>query len=201
MSRIRTELLLDSVTYEFREGEQLESLVDGFEFTEAITVLACAHGQVSYVAMAKGYVGGLYSDIETAPYKALFNPGTNSGQLWSLVRLSRRIDKALKSTYIQPSGTARGIIVHGNRFTLHCILRRLVTKSSLADSDTVSDKAVLAASKSVFEEVEDIISREYPEAYAAPLFKNVGKCTRIRELLEVPPSSPASKGKVRRARK
>jgi hypothetical protein len=36
--RIRTELLIDKINYEYREGEPLESTVDGFEFIEAVTV-------------------------------------------------------------------------------------------------------------------------------------------------------------------
>src|SRR5262249_5434994 len=52
--RIRTELLIDKVNYEYREGEPLDSTVDGFEFIEAITTLACAGDEISYVAQAKG---------------------------------------------------------------------------------------------------------------------------------------------------
>ena len=48
--RIRTELLLEKVNYEFREGEPLDSTVDGFEFIEAITALACATDDISYLA-------------------------------------------------------------------------------------------------------------------------------------------------------
>jgi AIPR protein len=90
--RIRTELLIDKINYEYREGEPLESTVDGFEFIEAATTLACASDEMSYVALAKGYVGGLYADITSTPYKALFNPSTSSKRLWSLVQLARRID-------------------------------------------------------------------------------------------------------------
>jgi hypothetical protein len=49
--RIRTELLIEKINYEYREGEPL---VDGFEFIEAVTVLACASDQMSYVALSKG---------------------------------------------------------------------------------------------------------------------------------------------------
>jgi hypothetical protein len=75
--RIRTELLIEKVSYEYREGEPLESTVDGFEFIEAITTLACASDEISYVALSKGYVGGLYGDITAAPYKTLFNSSTS----------------------------------------------------------------------------------------------------------------------------
>jgi len=46
--RIRTELLIEKVNYEYREGEPLESTVDGFEFIEAVTALPCAGDEISY---------------------------------------------------------------------------------------------------------------------------------------------------------
>lgn len=190
--RIRTELLLNKVNYEFREGEPLESLVDGFEFIEGITVLACAGNEISYVAMAKGYVGGLYANIETTPYRALFNSSTSSGRLWSLVKLSRRIDRELKSAYDQTSNIERGIVVHGNRFSLHCIISRLVGTGKIENSDSISDKVVRSTAKETLRDIREVIEEEYPEAYLARLFKNVGKCTHIRELLdERKPPAPA----------
>lgn len=84
--RIRSELLLDGVNYEFREGESLDGSQKSFEFIEAITTLACASTEISHVAMAKGYVGGLYADLDGTPYKSLFNAGTDAKRLWNLER-------------------------------------------------------------------------------------------------------------------
>ena len=77
----------------------IESRAEGFEFIEAITTLACAGDDISYVALAKGYVGGLFLDINAAPYKALFNSGTSSKRLWSLVKLARRAERAVKNSH------------------------------------------------------------------------------------------------------
>ena len=182
--RIRTELLIDKINYEYREGEALESTVDGFEFIEAVTTLACASDEMSYVALSKGYVGGLYADIGAAPYKALFNSSTSSKRLWSLVQLARRIDKATKTLADQSSPTQRGIVVHGNRFTMHCILRKLGKKADLSDAERISDATVDAAVKDVLSGVGAIIDADYSDAYLAPLFKNVKKCTAIRAKFE-----------------
>lgn len=182
--RIRTELLIDKVNYEYREGEPLESTVDGFEFIEAITTLACASDEMSYVALSKGYVGGLYADITAAPYKALFNSGTSSKRLWSLVKLGRRIDKAVKTLSDQSSPTERGIVVHGNRFIMHCIMRRVAVVGSLSQSDDISDEKINEAVRHVLAGVRNIIDSKYEDAYLAPLFKNVKKCTDIRTIYE-----------------
>jgi hypothetical protein len=182
--RIRTELLIDKVNYEYREGEPLESTVDGFEFIEAVTALACASDEVSYVALSKGYVGGLYADITAAPYKALYNPATSSKRMWSLVQLTRRIDKAVKTFSDQSSPTERGIVVHGNRFIMHCILRQIGKLRDFSKSEMVQEEEIEEAVKRVLARVREIIESTYPDAYLAPLFKNVNKCADIRSRLE-----------------
>lgn len=182
--RIRTELLIEKVNYEYREGEPLESTVDGFEFIEAVTTLACANEEMSYVALSKGYVGGLYADITVAPYKALFNSSTSSKRLWSLVQLARRIDKAIKSLADETSPTVRGIVVHGNRFIMHCILRRIGKQADLSSSQNIKDELINEAVTHVLAGVEKVIDSSYQDAYLAPLFKNVKKCTDIRSKYE-----------------
>lgn len=182
--RIRTELLIEKVVYEYREGEPLEFTVDGFEFIEAVTTLACASEEMSFVALSKGYVGGLYADITTTPYKALFNPSTSSRNLWSLVQLSRRIDKAVK-TKANASPTQRGIVVHGNRFLMHCAFRRIGKANDLAASDAIKDASVENAVANVLSGVGKIVDNDYADAYLAPLFKNVKKCTDIRSKFEL----------------
>jgi hypothetical protein len=181
--RIRTELLIEKVAYEYREGEPLESNVDGFDFLEAVTVLACASDEISFVALSKGYVGGLYVDITAAPYRALFNPSTSSRRLWSLVQLSRRVDKMIKAKS-DGSPTQRGIVVHGNRFVVHCILRQIGATADLAASDLIKDETIEDAVTNVLSHVGKIIDNDYADAYLAPLFKNVKKCTDIRSKLE-----------------
>lgn len=181
--RIRTELLIEKVAYEYREGEPLESTVDGFDFLEAVTTLACASDEMSFVALSKGYVGGLYTDITTTPYKALFNPSTSSLRLWSLIQLSRRIDRTIKMK-ADTSPTQRGIVVHGNRFILHCMLRQIGKSVDLAKSENVKDDVVEGAVVGVLSGVGKIIDGDYADAYLAPLFKNVKKCTDIRTKFE-----------------
>ena len=182
--RIRTELIIDKVEYEYREGEQVESVTDSFEFIEAITTLACASSEISYVALAKGYVGGLYVDINAAPYRALFNSGTSSKRLWSLVKLSRRVETFVREHHSADIPVERGIVVHGNRLLTHAIFRRLAASHDLNESDNISDGIVQNATQDVFDRIQAVIESEYPDAYLAPLFKNVGKCSNIRLKIE-----------------
>ena len=182
--RIRTELLIAKIEYEYREGESIESNAEGFEFIEAITTLACASPEISLVAMAKGYVGGLYADLTTYPYKALFNSGTSSSRLWSLVRLSRRIHAALRDRHNSDEAVGRGIVVHGNRLFLHLAFRRLAADHDLSTSEKIADAAVSEAANQVFSRIKTVLDSNFKDAYLAPLFKNVGKCSVIRTQVE-----------------
>jgi hypothetical protein len=139
---------------------------------------------MSYVALAKGYVGGLYADITAAPYKALFNAATSSRRLWSLVQLERRIDKAVKTLSDQASPTERGIVVHGNRFIMHCVIRRVSSSGDISNSAEISDSIIEDAVKHVLAGVRAVIESTYRDAYLAPLFKNVKKCSDIRRRYE-----------------
>lgn len=182
--RIRTELLIDNVMYEYREGEPVDSTIEGFEFVEAITTLACASSEISFVAMAKGYVGGLYLDLTASPYKALFNGSTSSKFLWSLVRLSRFIDAAVRNQYSPDQAVERGIVVHGNRLLLHLTLRRLAAHNDLRSFDTIDKLAITNAVTLTVGKIKGALDEQYKDAYLAPLFKNVGKCTDIRMRVE-----------------
>lgn len=122
-------------------------------------------------------------DITTTPYRALFNPSTSSRRLWSLVQLSRRVDKIIK-VKADASPTQRGVVVHGNRFISHCILRRIATTADLAASDSIKDETIENAVLGVLTGVSKVIDSDYADAYLAPLFKNVKKCTDIRTKLE-----------------
>ncbi|MDO9223941.1 MAG: AIPR family protein [Caulobacter sp.] len=182
--RIRTELLIEAVEYEYREGESIEAAAESFEFIEAITTLACASSEISYVAMAKGYVGGLYLDINSAPYKTFFNAGTSSRRLWSLVKLSRRIDAEIRAYHSADEPVERGLVVHGNRLLTHCIIRLIAEDEDVSLSSSISDSKIKSAVEVIFDLIKAVISEDYPDAYLAPLFKNVSKCANIRMKIE-----------------
>ena len=139
---------------------------------------------ISFVAMAKGYVGGLYIDLTASPYKALFNGGTSSKFLWSLVRLSRFIDAAVRNQYSPDQAVERGIVIHGNRLLLHLTLRRLAVHNDLRFFDTINKRAITDALTLTVDNIKAALDEHYKDAYLAPLFKNVGKCTNIRAEVE-----------------
>lgn len=178
--RIRTELLVSGVNYEYREGETPVESADGFDFIEGIIALACASDDISYVALAKGYVGGLYADISETPYKALFNAGTSSKRLWALVLLGRRIDAYVRKNHDKSSPTIRGTVVHGNRFLMHCILKELEKLNPHDGEHSFTEQEVEGAASTMLNKIDAVVRADYSDAYLARLFKNVTKCDAIR---------------------
>ncbi len=76
------------------------------------------------------------------------------------------------------------MIVHGNRLLLHLTLRRLAASHDLSASDAIPEAAISEATKLTFNKVKTVLEHNYKDAYLAPLFKNVGKCTNIRAQVE-----------------
>jgi ribosome-binding factor A len=66
------------------------------------------------------------------------------------------------------------------------MFRQIGKSSDLAASDAIKDEAVEDAVMHVLSGVVKTIDKDYADAYLAPLFKNVKKCTDIRSKLEKP---------------
>ena len=71
------------------------------------------------------------------------------------------------------------MIVHGNRFLMHCMFRVLGSKFDLKNGSVIDDADVASAAKKVIDGVTFIVTEYYDDAYPAPLFKNVKKCANI----------------------
>jgi hypothetical protein len=67
---------------------------------------------------------------------------------------------------------------------MHCILRRIEAGNDLSKNDEIDESEIELAVKHVFAGVREVIDSTYPDAYLAPLSKNVKKCTAIRSKYE-----------------
>jgi hypothetical protein len=64
------------------------------------------------------------------------------------------------------------------------MLRKIGKTADVSANDLIKDVVVEDAVAGVLLGVEKIIDKDYADAYLAPLFKNVKKCTDIRTKLE-----------------
>lgn len=180
--KLRMELSFVHYEYLYKSGSIISNSDKQISFDEAIVAMACLNTDISFAVMAKGNVGALSEDITKAPYKVLFNPGTNSYELLNSVLLMREIEKYLRAKKEQSNNNrSRLVSIHGNRFILHAVLQKMKNASSF--SSAVMDKSEMDVIIQFIDEMLPLITQTmdelYPESYPANIFKNVTKCKEI----------------------
>lgn len=177
--RLRGEFGLDNIDYEYRQGEIEKSGGKRLDLVEATVALACAEPDVALAVQAKREIGKLWEDITRPPYKTLFNKGRTSDDIWSKVKIFRRINDFLSIFQLSSTGKAFNIWTHGNRLIAHLSYQRLIIEFDKAKLDAVRDEDIIKVVQSVGISTIEIIERDYSENYVASLFKNLTKCRAI----------------------
>jgi hypothetical protein len=85
--RLRTELSIEGITYNYKSGEGTIRDPKTSDIDEATVALACASPELSHSTQAKREIGKLWDDTSKAPYKALFNASVSGPKLWLNIRL------------------------------------------------------------------------------------------------------------------
>ena len=182
--RIRTELAFSHYSYLYKSGDKLTNMDDQLTFDEAIVAQACWHTDLAYATLAKRNIGALSEDITKTPYKALFNPSTNTFSLLNSVLIIRQVEKYLQSKKESVSGRERLACIHGNRFISHCVIQAM-------REEPVYEKDILHP-ESLVEQVTQFVDTLLPQivmnmndlftdSYPANIFKNTGKCKEIQK--------------------
>jgi AIPR protein len=122
--RLRTELNIDGVIYNYKTAEGTIRDQKTFDIEEATVTLACANADLALSTLAKREIGRLWEDTSKAPYKALFNPSVSRHKVWQSVRIMM-IDVALQEQLGRLTGRDTGFIIHGNRYIAHSVFQRL----------------------------------------------------------------------------
>lgn len=182
--RLRMEFSVSGLRYAYRSGERVSDPAKGCDLTDATIALACACG-ISETVLAKREISRLWDNTSRTPYKALFNPSVAGSKVWLAVELMRWVDHALESVRAGYEGRERLIVVHGNRIILWAIMRFLnLNNAPVTDFrlpfklDEVDRLTSLAAN-----ELITAVHQHYPDAYPAPLFKNLTKCRVLGDAL------------------
>lgn len=181
--RLRMELNLGGIQYLYKSGAKIEDTDRQISLDETIISQACVLSDLSIVALVKRNVGALTENIEKAPYKLLFNGATNSFSLYNGVQVLRSVESYIAQNEPGATGRKRLVLVHGNRFLLHLILRQV---KEMAGFDTQYytkdhiDSIVSPMLMGLWDSVYNSMEEHFPESYPAHIFKNVG---RLKELL------------------
>ena len=177
--RIRTELALEGVTYNYKSSDAPSKGDYLFGFEEAVVALACAHSDLGLSSQAKREVGKLWDDTSKAPYKALFNSGTSSATVWRLGQIMRVIDAGLQKKFSELEGRDKGYSVHGNRFVAHQVFRRLLPAVVAGSSPMISSDTIKDITGSLVGDIALAANDIHPGAYLAQLFKNHKKLQAV----------------------
>lgn len=187
--RLRTELAFSHFIYLYKSGDTVTDLEHQITFDEAIVALACWHGDLSYATMAKRNIGALSEDISKTPYKALFNPSTNSFILINSVITIRKIESILQVKKEQLVGRDRLVCVHANRFIAYCILQLIKTEANYNNAVLKSEfieKTINTKIDPLIHQIVLYMNKLYTEnSYPANIFKNTGKCKEIYQLIRI----------------
>lgn len=181
--RLRMELSLGGIQYLYKAGAKIDDPQHQISLDETIISQACMLSDLSVVALVKRNIGALTENIEKAPYKLLFNGATNSFSLYNGVQVLRAVESCIATNEPNTTGRKRLVLVHGNRFLLHLVLKSLKDmeefNSQYLDYDQIYHK-VEPVFLNLWEKVYNSMESHFPEAYPAHIFKNVG---RLKELV------------------
>lgn len=191
--RLRLELALEDVHYLIKRGEAAPPDEPSLTFEEAAVALACAHGSQSFAVHAKREVSKLWENIETSPYKALFNPGLSATRLWNCVQAARAMEKRLEERRRTAESREQLIIVHGNRLIQHLMFKKL-DPSSLEAAGAIGSllEAIEKEIDPVIDSVLHHVKARGEGFYPGSFFKNFERCAELARLISTPVSTTAS---------
>lgn len=176
--------LLHSKKYAYKTGEKSPSAEEGCDFEEAAVALACANEDLGLAVQAKREIGKLWEDIDKHPYKSLFHSDLSATRLWRAVEIGRIVENELKKTEMERQGRERLISVHGNRFILHYIFKKLPNFDKISEADfelfnlKVSEDTII-----ILDNLITAVEDKLPNSYPANIFKNRSKCLELDEYL------------------
>jgi hypothetical protein len=186
-NRIKQELAIDGITYNIARSEFCTLNDKSFDLVESTTALACASGKPYLTVLVKKEMGKLWENIDTTPYKEIFNKSVSGMYMWRCVKVQRMIDQRLH--FIQKKGTLtdvdEGIIFHGNRIvstlTFFKIGQSNLNNCNFDFDDSINIEYVKEIVESSLDNIRCFIENRYKLPVLTNVFKNVAKCKEILE--------------------
>jgi hypothetical protein len=187
--RLRMEMSIEGIEYQFVRSEDATVSDKTCELIEVATALACASGDPSLAVQVKTGVSRIFADLKKAPYKALFNPSVSGAKAFNCAVTQRAIDAWIdKKKYLhsKKSGTAWGILVHGNRILAAAVFAKIppaTLEQPISSFPAELQKLdVPAISADVLAKMTVAIQTHYPNNFLAVLFKNPTMGRRVYDL-------------------
>lgn len=178
-TRLRTEMAIENVDYQFVRSEETVSSPTSCELIEVTTALACASGDPNLAVQVKTGVSRIFGDLKKAPYKTLFNSSTSGARAFNAALVQRAIDAWIEQKKLalpKKSGPGWGVLVHGNRILAAAVFKQLSSTNlsqPIGSFGTVLNTLPLGTTcEEVFNKMVAGIQTHYPGKFLAVLFKN-----------------------------
>jgi len=181
--RLKKGFKLLGIDYFYKSGARVEDDKHQISFDEALVGQACFIDDLSIVSMVKRNVGALTDNIKRDPYRKLFNSSTNEYTVLNNVRILREVDQTLAALSKNiPTQINKGVLVHGNRFLLHLVIRKILTVHPNYNNADIGSKETLSSVRKLCEEysvkISAIVSAMHP-IYLGHVFTNHKRLNEI----------------------
>lgn len=164
-------------TYAIKRGEPTPLPDEGCTVSETALALACAHPDARFAVYAHSTPGTLWS-TESTRYRELFHDESVSPEhVWRLVRAARSVARAVAATAAATEGREHVVAKQCAELATHLVLRELGPATS-EDLDRIGTLA-----PQVIGLIIEHVEREFEAEHVPTLFKNVGKCRELADLV------------------
>jgi AIPR protein len=186
--RLRQEMAIESVVYQFVRSEESVSSPTACELIEVTTALACAGGDSNLAVQVKTGIGRFFADLKKAPYRTLFNPSVSGAKAINATITHRAIEEWIeaKKKTVKRSGPNWGVLVHGNRILASVVLANYgVAKLSQPIKDystSFTDADISGFCEDAYAKMVGAVSQHYVGKFLAVLFKNPKMSKHIFDL-------------------
>ena len=179
--RLRDELIIEGYTYKLLRTD--DSVLDDNErvidIDEALNALACFSCNPTTLSLLKLQRGRFFENLQSAQYRSVFNSSISGVKLINLVLCHRAIElkikEMLQAISYQNEKKRYGILTHANRVFAGHVLSLIIKAGSHKNIINVDEMMITDELKRVLLITEDLIEKNYPNAYPARFFTNVEK--------------------------
>lgn len=184
--RLRRDFSLDGIEYIYKSGNIKTSASDkSCNVDEVAISLGCFYDDVSITATIKSNYGKIFEEITKTPYKTIFNNSISTYKIWNCIVVYRIFEKSNEEYKNSQTGIKKLLSIHGNRFLLHMIyqsMKKTIDFDSAYKKNDLDIREIVKTSIPMFiDEIMQIKSAEFTDAYPANIFKNASRCKIIKE--------------------
>ena len=180
--KLKTELALLGVNYHIKRSIDVETDEKSCTVEELMIATACSLSNIDFAVMAKREVGLLWNNTKQEPYTLIVNEDLTAIKAWRCIQVMRKVNAYIKTNLKKETGRKRICLIHSNRFVLHIILNRIVTK--LEDENQNFDAYLEQTLDSEIEDVEarlfNLVEKKFKSSLIHQVFRNFTKCRELR---------------------